>query len=54
MSAHYFIGIKCPATFENLIDTYKAKYQLTEAYKIIPHPDDLHVTLHFIGAMTEQ
>ena len=54
MSAHYFIGIKSPATFENLIDTYKSKYQLTEAYKVIPHPDDLHVTLHFIGAMSEQ
>ena len=54
MSAHYFIGIKSQANFENLIDSYKAKYHLTEAYKVIPHPDDLHVTLHFIGAMSEQ
>ena len=54
MSAHYFIGIKSPINFDNLIDTYKAKYQLTERYKVIPHPDDLHMTLHFIGAMSEQ
>ena len=44
MSAHYFIGIKSTVNFDNLIDTYKAKYQLTESYKVIPHPDDLHVT----------
>ncbi len=31
MSAHYFIGIKSPVNFDNLIDTYKAKYQLTES-----------------------
>lgn len=54
MSAHYFIGIKSTVNFDNLINTYKAKYQLTERYKVISHPDDLHVTLHFIGAMSEQ
>lgn len=54
MFRHYFIGIKIPPTFEDLVDTYKAKYHLTEAYKVIPHPEDLHVTLLYIGAMSEQ
>ena len=54
MSKHYFIGIKSPPTFATLVDTYQTKYNLTEAYKVIPHPDDLHVTLLFIGAMSEQ
>ncbi|QUW21457.1 RNA 2',3'-cyclic phosphodiesterase [Sporosarcina sp. Marseille-Q4063] len=54
MSAHYFIGIKSPTTLEHIMDSYKAKYQLTEVYKVIPHPEDLHVTLLFIGAMSEQ
>ena len=53
MCAHYFIGIKGTVNFKNLINTYKVKYQLTEEYKVIPHQDDLHVTLHFIGAMSE-
>ena len=55
MSAHYFIRIKSPTTLEHVLDSYKAKYQLTlEAYEVIPHPDDLHMTLLFIGAMTEK
>jgi RNA 2',3'-cyclic 3'-phosphodiesterase len=54
MSGHYFIGIKSPTTLEHIMDSYKTKYQLTEAYKVIPHPEDLHVTLLFIGAMSEK
>lgn len=54
MPSHYFIGIKIPSTVADLIDTYKAKYNLSEMYKVIPHPDDLHVTLFYLGAMSEQ
>ncbi|MCG7335727.1 RNA 2',3'-cyclic phosphodiesterase [Sporosarcina sp. ACRSM] len=53
MPSHYFIGIKGPADFESLINAYKEKYSLPETYKTIPHPDDLHVTLVFIGAIPE-
>ena len=54
MASHYFIGIKGPSDFESLVNAYKDKYQLTETYKVITHPDDLHVTLLFIGAMSDQ
>jgi 2'-5' RNA ligase len=53
MPSHYFIGIKGPADFESLVNAYREKYHLTETYKTIPHPDDLHVTLVFIGALPE-
>lgn len=52
MVQHYFIGIKVPSTFENLMEEYKEKYHLSEAYKVIPHVEDLHVTLLYLGAMT--
>ncbi len=53
MPSHYFIGIKGPTDFESLINAYKDKYHFTETYKTIPHPEDLHVTLVFIGSLPE-
>lgn len=54
MQHHYFIGIKAPASIEELVKQYTAKYSLASAYKVIPHLDDLHITLLFIGALSEQ
>ena len=54
MQHHYFIGIKAPASIEELVKQYTAKYSLSNAYKVIPHLDDLHITLLFIGALSEQ
>ncbi|WP_172370089.1 RNA 2',3'-cyclic phosphodiesterase [Sporosarcina jiandibaonis] len=54
MAAHYFIGIKSPTNLEHIMGAYKTKYNLTDEYKVIPHPEDLHVTLVFLGAMSEQ
>ncbi|WP_210469852.1 RNA 2',3'-cyclic phosphodiesterase [Sporosarcina sp. 6E9] len=54
MSGHYFIGIKSPTNLEHIMDAYRTKYRLDDAYKVIPHPDDLHVTLSFIGAMNKK
>lgn len=54
MQHHYFIGIKAPASSEGLVKQYKEKYGLSKAYKVIPHLDDLHITLLFIGALSEQ
>lgn len=51
---HYFIGIKAPASTEKLVKLYKEKYDLSNVYKVIPHMDDLHITLLFIGALPEQ
>lgn len=53
MSSYYFIGIKVPATLRDLIDTYNTKYNFSEMYKVIPHPDDLHVTLFYVGGLPD-
>lgn len=53
MAQHYFIGVKIPSTVESQVNTVKEKYRLHEAYKVIPHIEDLHVTLLYIGAMSE-
>ena len=54
MQHHYFIGIKAPASIEELVKLYKEKYSLSNAYKVIPHLEDLHITLLFIGSLSEQ
>ncbi|MFC5604582.1 RNA 2',3'-cyclic phosphodiesterase [Sporosarcina koreensis] len=54
MHHHYFIGIKAPASAEGLVKMYREKFSLPTAYKVIPHLDDLHITLLFIGALPEQ
>ncbi len=54
MPKHYFIGIKIPSTLENHVEGFKDKYELQAAYKVIPYIEDLHVTLLYIGAMSEQ
>ena len=54
MPKHYFIGIKIPSTLDNHVDGFKDKYELQTAYKVIPHVEDLHVTLLYIGAQSEQ
>ena len=54
VSKHYFIGIKIPSTLEDHVEGFKNKYQLQTAYKVIPHIEDLHVTLLYIGPLSEQ
>ncbi|MER2089971.1 MAG: RNA 2',3'-cyclic phosphodiesterase [Sporosarcina sp.] len=54
MSKHYFIGITMPSTLENHVEGFKDKYELQTAYKVIPHIEDLHVTLLYIGALSDQ
>jgi 2'-5' RNA ligase len=51
---HYFIGIKAPASIEHVVKQYRDQYELQNSYKVIPHIDDLHITLLFIGALPEQ
>ncbi|MDN4606903.1 RNA 2',3'-cyclic phosphodiesterase [Sporosarcina highlanderae] len=54
MNNHYFIGIKTPSSIEDTVRHYKEKYNLASAYKAIPHMDDLHITLLFIGALSKE
>lgn len=54
MHHHYFIGIKAPTSIEETVKLYREKYGLSNIYKVIPHVDDLHITLLFIGALPVQ
>ena len=54
MQKHYFIGIKIPLTFGDQVKEFQKKYELDTAFKVIPHIEDLHVTLFYLGAVAEQ
>ncbi len=54
MQQHYFIGINIPSTFKDPIEMFKMKYQLESAYKVIPHLEDLHVTLLYLGVVSDE
>lgn len=50
---HYFAAISIP--FELVKEKFTEsshQYELAFHYKVIPHPDDLHITLLFFGALT--
>ncbi|WP_336822130.1 RNA 2',3'-cyclic phosphodiesterase [Sporosarcina sp. USHLN248] len=53
MNRHFFIGIKAPTAIEETVVQLREKYKLPQSYKVIPHLDDLHITLFFIGALSE-
>lgn len=53
MQQHYFIGINIPPTFKDPVEMFTMKYQLKAAYKTIPHLEDLHVTLLYLGAVSD-
>lgn len=53
MSHHYFIGIKIPSQIGEVAKRFREEYRLIDAYKVIPHHDDLHVTLLFLGGIEE-
>lgn len=52
MQQHYFIGVKIPVHFGDLVAKYKEKYRFHKFYKVIPHIEDLHVTLLYLGAVS--
>jgi len=53
MSAHYFIGIKAPAAIRPIASSFQHQYHLSDTYKVLPHEEDLHMTLLFIGALAD-
>lgn len=54
MQQHYFIGIPIPPTFKDTVEMFNKKYQLETTYKVIPHLEDLHVTLFYLGAVPDE
>ena len=53
MAQHYFIGISIAAPISEIADHFRSKYHLAERYKVIPHADDLHITMRYIGELGE-
>lgn len=49
MSQHYFIGIKIPPLIRNQVGLYQEKFRLHDFYRVIPHVEDLHLTLLYLG-----
>ncbi|MGG0644862.1 RNA 2',3'-cyclic phosphodiesterase [Sporosarcina gallistercoris] len=50
---HYFAAIPIPYELvKEKITESSHQYELAFHYKVIPHPDDLHITLLFFGALT--
>ncbi|MDW0110250.1 RNA 2',3'-cyclic phosphodiesterase [Sporosarcina aquimarina] len=50
---HYFVAIPIPfGIVAEPLKKASAYYELSSHYKVIPHPDDLHITLLFFGALT--
>ncbi|KXH87071.1 RNA 2',3'-cyclic phosphodiesterase [Sporosarcina sp. HYO08] len=53
MQSHYFIGIKMPISIEEQVEAFRDQYQLRSHYKVIPHVEDLHITLYFLGSVND-
>ncbi|MBB4824417.1 2'-5' RNA ligase [Sporosarcina luteola] len=53
MSAHYFIGMKAPAAVRPIAEAYQSQLGLPSLYKALPHEEDLHMTLLFIGSLAD-
>ncbi|WP_158232555.1 RNA 2',3'-cyclic phosphodiesterase [Sporosarcina sp. P13] len=53
MAQHYFIGIPIAYHVENIAEHFRTSYRLGEKYKVIPHADDLHMTMCYIGELDE-
>lgn len=49
MSSHYFIGIRLPEETAASLAEQRDNWQL-KSYKQLPPPEDLHITLVYIGA----
>lgn len=50
---HYFIGIPIPSQVYAIAEKFKKDYSLHDTYKVLTHQDDLHVTLLYLGAVSE-
>ncbi|WP_251638316.1 RNA 2',3'-cyclic phosphodiesterase [Sporosarcina sp. NCCP-2716] len=52
---HYFAAIPVPfQVVRSQLEDLFARYDFQGHYKAIPHHDDLHITLHFFGALTAE
>ena len=54
MNSHYFVGIKAPLSIQSQVVRYRETLRLDQQYKVLPVMEDLHLTLFFIGALTDQ
>ncbi|WP_162805745.1 RNA 2',3'-cyclic phosphodiesterase [Sporosarcina sp. PTS2304] len=53
MAQHYFIGISIAQNVVDIAEHFRETYQLREKYKVIPHAEDLHITMRYIGELRD-
>lgn len=51
MNQHYFIGIQVPKNEALTIEQMKNKMGLHKTHKVLPVPEDMHITLLYLGAL---
>jgi RNA 2',3'-cyclic 3'-phosphodiesterase len=54
LQQHYFLGIRIPSAVQPLADKYLELHRLADRYKVVSHPEDLHITLFYLGACDDQ
>lgn len=54
LTPHYFIGISVGPAASDIAERFRMKYELKEKYKVIPHAQDFHITLRYIGSLQEE
>jgi 2'-5' RNA ligase len=54
MIQHYFIGIQVPKKEALIIDQMRSKMKLHNTHKILPVPEDMHITLLYLGAVEKE
>lgn len=54
LQQHYFLGIRIPPDIQPLAEKYLDRHRLADRYKVISHPEDLHITLFYLGACDDQ
>ncbi|WP_017753964.1 RNA 2',3'-cyclic phosphodiesterase [Calidifontibacillus oryziterrae] len=51
---HYFIAIPLPEHIKDYFSVWQSELQHKLSYKIWPHKQDLHITLKFLGAVSNE
>lgn len=50
---HYFVGISIPQTIRASLAQLQQELELEMYYRRVTHPEDFHITLSFIGEVSE-
>ncbi|MFC7364614.1 MULTISPECIES: RNA 2',3'-cyclic phosphodiesterase [Bhargavaea] len=54
LQQHYFLGVRIPSDVQPIAEKYLSQYRLADRYKVVSHPEDLHITLFYLGACDDR